>query len=258
MDFRFQLPKPATGPLVELTAAETEKLLLKKVVEAGENPKPALWDLAQFYKLNKQHEKALECLRQLIALLPGPEEKASCIFTMGQAMEQVSDYPAAILYYKEALTLEPASTFTWYFIHNNLGFSLNSLQRFDEGEQYCREAIKIDPNRPNGYKNLGLALIGQGRHREAASSFVLATQANSADARAFHLLVELLQQHPELAYEFQDAVDMCRKAIEVATKKSDELQPVIYRGWKKQVFLLKMKIQSFFRRLRGNSESPKG
>ena len=144
LDFRFQVPQPPGGPLVELSAAEAEKMLLKRLDEAGADKKAALWELAQFYKLQKRHDQALERLRQLIQLLPGPEDKANCIFTMGQAEENAGDYTAAVRYYKEALALEPASTFVWYFIHNTLGFSLNTLGRFAEGEDYCRKSIQID------------------------------------------------------------------------------------------------------------------
>ncbi len=247
LDFRFQIPKPPKGPLVELSNEEAEKLLLKNLDSAAD-PKPALWQLAQFYKLSKQHEKALARLRQLMQLLPDVEQKAECILTMGQAMEQVGDYPAAVRYYKEALALEPTHTFTWYFINNNLGFSLNTLGQFAEGESYCRKALEIAPARPNAHKNLGIALAGQGQYREAARSFIAATQANAADARAFRLLQELLKQHPELEFEFQDAVDCCQKAVELASQKVAELKPVVHRGWRKQLILLRAKLRSFAQR----------
>lgn len=249
LDFRFELPQPPAGPLVALSNREVEKILLGKLKEAGAERTNALWDLAQFYKLSRQHEKALECLRELMQLLPDPEDKARCIFTMGQAMEQVGDYPAAVRYYKEAFALEPTGTFTWYFINNNLGFSLNTLGHFAEGEAYCRKAIEIDPSRPNGHKNLGIALAAQGQYREAAQSFLNATRVNASDPRAFHLLVDLLKQHPELEYEFQDDVACCRLAVDAVAKKLEEHKPVILRGWRKQWLLLRMKLRLGFSRL---------
>jgi tetratricopeptide (TPR) repeat protein len=250
LDFRFEVPRPPAGPLVELSAAEAEKMLLKKLAESGEDRTEALWQLAHFYKLAKQHEKALERLRELMQRLPDPEKKAECVLTMGQAMEQIGDYVAAVRYYKEALALEPTHTFTWYFINNNLGFSLNTLGQFADGETYCRKALEVDPKRPNAHKNLGIALAGQGQYREAANCFVAATQANAVDGRAFRLLQDLLKQHPELEYEFGDAVEMCEKAVEMAAKKANELRPVVHRGWKKQVILLRAKLASFGKRLR--------
>ena len=75
-------------------------------------------------------------------------------------------------FYRQALSMEPTSSLLWYFIHNNLGFSLNQLGRFEEGETCCRRAIGINAQRSNGHKNLGLSLQGQGRYREAAESLL--------------------------------------------------------------------------------------
>jgi tetratricopeptide (TPR) repeat protein len=237
--FRYSLPQPPAGPVIEVSAAEAEKLLLRKL-DAKTNPIPVLWELAQLHKNAGHHEKALEYLRRLMELLPNVEEKANCVFTMGQAMENVGDYPAAVRYYREALSLEPTNTFVWYFINNNLGFSLNTLGQFADGEVYCRKAIEIDVNRPNGHKNLGISLEGQGRYAEAARCFVAATQVNAADPRAFQLLEKLLQGHPELQYEFQSDADCCREAIRIAHQKALSLRPTVRRGLRKRLVLIRL------------------
>jgi tetratricopeptide (TPR) repeat protein len=211
MDFRFSVPSGVQGSLVQLSNDEAEQLLIQKLKEDTDDPIPALWQLAHFYKLTKQHEKALERLRQLMALLPDPEKKAACVLTMGQAMEQVEDYPAAVRYYKEALALEPTETFTWYFINNNLGFSLNASGQFADGEIYCRRAMDIDSTRPNAFKNLGMALVGQGKYHDAAEYYVRATQVNASDPRALGLLENLLKEHPELGYDFNDSWRSARR-----------------------------------------------
>src|SRR4029450_7194367 len=82
LDFRFEVPAPPSGPVIELSAEETGKLLLRKLAETKDTPVPALWQLAHFYKVAKQHEKALERLRQLMQLLPDAEQKAECVLTM--------------------------------------------------------------------------------------------------------------------------------------------------------------------------------
>ena len=46
------------------------------------------------------------------------------------------------------------------------------LGHFAEGEKFCRAAIEINPSRPNGHKNLGIALAGQGQYREAAGALL--------------------------------------------------------------------------------------
>ncbi len=244
MQFQFKLPTQPQGPVIELSVEEAEKTLLKKVEAEKDQPLDALWELARFYQQTGQFDKGLRCLRRILAQIPDAERKAGCVLGFGQMMESIGDYKAAVAYYKEALTLEPVQTATWYFINNNLGFSLNQLGEFSEGEKYCRKAIQTDPNRPNALKNLGLALLGQGDFRNAANCFVTATQVNAADPRSLRHLEELVQQHPELEFEFQEKIEFCHKAVEAVSRKAQERKPVVYRGWRKYLFLLRAKIRS--------------
>ncbi|MDB6035521.1 MAG: peptidase and chymotrypsin/Hap [Verrucomicrobiales bacterium] len=223
-EFRYSAPSP--GPKQELVSAEeTERLLLKRLKDETAAPHDALWELAKFYSHTKQHEKALDCLRRIMASLPDAERKAACVLAMGQTMEQVADYPAAIRYYREAFALEPTNTRTWYLIHNNLGFSLNTLGQFSEGERLCRIAVQIDPDRPNAYKNLGISLEGQGRYEAAAEYFVQGTKADASDARSYHLLLKLLNEHPELSHRFSAEAECCRKAVEFAAAERQKSKP---------------------------------
>jgi tetratricopeptide (TPR) repeat protein len=246
--FRFALPRPPEDPLVEMSSREMETALLKRLEDEKCQPTEALWQLARFYQQSKQPEKGLACLRQVLTHLPDVERKSYCILAMGQMMEAGHDYEAAVRYYKEAFALEPVQTDVWYFINNNLGFSLNALGRFAEGEKYCRKALEVDPNRPNAHKNLGIALAGQDDFSGAARCFVAATQANAADPRAFLLLQNLLRDHSELEFEFREAAESCRKAVEAVAQKAQQMKPVVYRGWKKQVILLRAKLRSLARR----------
>jgi len=249
-DFSFSIPQPPTGPVVALSAEEAENMLLQRLEKSKSDPTDALRQLAMFYVRSGQHDKALARFRQLLERLANLEDKAACVLNMGATMESVGDFEGAVRYYKEASALEPAQTSTWYLIHNNLGFSLNKLGRFAEGEAYCREAIKIDANRHNAFKNLGISLVGQGEHREAARCFVTATQVDAADDRAFHLLEDLIAQHPELEYEFQDAIASCHEVIEYVKTQNPNIEPVVYRGWRKRVTLLRWKLASVFRRFK--------
>jgi tetratricopeptide (TPR) repeat protein len=220
LNFRFSIPQQPAGPWIEVSAQEAEKILLKRLEEQRDNPADAMWQVARFYSQCNQHEKALDYLRQVLAVHPDLESKANCVLGMGQTMEQVGDYVAAVRYYREALALEPVRTATWYFINNNLGFSLNMLSQFAEGEPFCRRAIEVDPNRPNAHKNLGIALAGQGRSREAVRCFVTATQVNAADARSLRLLEDLLRKHPEIQAEFQAELECCRAAVKLVAEET--------------------------------------
>jgi tetratricopeptide (TPR) repeat protein len=246
--FQFTLSRPPEGGVVELSSAEFEKLLLKRLEEEKNNPIDALWQLARFYQQAKQGEKALDYLRKVLQRQPDVESKATSVLAMGQTMEAIGDYPAAVRFYKEAFALEPVHTTTWYFINNNLGFSLNTLGDFTEGEKYCRKALEIDPIRPNAHKNLGIALTGHGQYREAAECFVNATRVNAADARALGLLKNLVRDHPELQFEFEPQIARCDKAVEAVAEKAEEMKPVVHRGWKKQLFLLRLGLRQLTQR----------
>jgi tetratricopeptide (TPR) repeat protein len=245
-EFQYSVRSPPTeGPLVELSLDETEQFLLKNLRAATGDRRDALWQLARFYSHTKRPDQALDYLRQVMALPGDTDHTAACILAMGQSMEQVGDFPAAIRYYREAFALEPLNTSVWYLINNNLGFSLNTLGQFVEGESYCRAAINIDPRRPNAFKNLGIALRGQGRLAEAGQCFIQSTQANASDTRSLALLEELLARHPELG--LLDELAQCRQAVDIARRHGDALQPVIHRGFRKHLVLLRERIKRWFK-----------
>ena len=165
-----------------------ERRLLERLEAATENPTQAMWELAQFYKQDNRLDRASEVFNDLLGRVVDLEIKAQIIFSLGQTAEKSNDFELAVRFYREALAMEPCDSFTWYYIHNNLG----------------------------------LALAGQGCHREAAESFIAATQANAADPRSLRHLESLLTEHPELEFDFADARDACRKAVAVAKEAIEQ------------------------------------
>jgi tetratricopeptide (TPR) repeat protein len=247
--FRYSKTDQPEGPLVELSAAEMERRLLAQLDALNSDKADGLWQLARFYAGTKQRDKAMEYLRQIMALQSDPENKAATSLAMGQTAEHVHDYESAIRFYKEAFAMEPTATGTWYFIHNNLGYCLNTLGRFAEGEAYCRKAVEIDGQRHNAFKNLGIALEAQGQFTDAARCFVTATKVNASDRRAYDLLENLLTGHPELLVEFDTDAEVCRKAVEFAANERARAAPVVQRGWRKQLILLRLKLKDWFKKL---------
>ena len=217
MSAKPNTPQPSTpsGP-AEPDFAQMERMLKAQLDQADKNPRDVLWQLARLYQATKRPDQALQCLRRILASESDLEVKASCVLALGQTMEQCNDFPSAIRFYREAMAMEPIRNDTWYFIHNNLGYSYNQVGRFDEGERCCRSAIQINPSRPNGHKNLGIALAAQGKYREAAMSYITGTFNHAGDARSFELLQELFKEHPELAFEFQSHFDRCEKSVTFA------------------------------------------
>lgn len=196
-----------------LTFAEAERALLQQLEELPERRGLTLQRLAQLYRRAGRHDQAIARLRELFAMPLDLEFKAAFALAMGGHAESDGDYLGAVGYYEETLKLKPADPAAAYFANNNLGFSLNQLGRFQDGEFYCRVAIPILPERPNAHKNLGLALAGQKRWREAAACYVEATRICPTDPRSCTHLEELLLGYPELVAEFGEAAKECRRAV---------------------------------------------
>ncbi len=137
-------------------------------------------------------------LRHFLSTNASPQDKAHACLSSGQKMEQIRDFDSAVTCYSLAFGLEPQANDVWYFIHNNLGYSLNQLGKRDEAEVYCRQAIQINPERHNAFKNLGAALEGQGQYVEAAHHFAQAVVLQPEDTRAFEHLETLMEAHPGL------------------------------------------------------------
>lgn len=214
MSFRF--PICPVHPGGDRPIAEVEQELLETVQHKEAELAEALWEVAWFYSNVGRPSDALELMKRASGMAGDPEKKAACLLALGQLMEQLQDFPSAMAFYSQAFSLEPACTGTWYLINNNLGFCLNTLGRHEDAEAYCRAAIGIDPNRHNGYKNLGISLEGRRDFRRAAEAYLAAVQANAADDRALGHLESLYHAHPQVAIEvpeFEAKLARCREAV---------------------------------------------
>jgi tetratricopeptide (TPR) repeat protein len=189
---------------------------LPDLEKVGDGNEAALQGLAYYYGQTGRQQMALKYLERLVANTDDLEKRAGYYLNMGGNMEGLENYKAAIYFYSQAFSLEPEDTLTWYLINNNLGYCLNQFGRFAEAEVYCRSAIKIDPERHNAYKNMGVSLAGQGQCAEAARNYIKALRANAADPRALKLLEQLFTEHPEIAGEIPDIdaqIQKCQEAV---------------------------------------------
>ena len=147
-------------------------------------------------------------------------EKAYCLLCMGQFKERAGDFRGALKAYLSAMELPSEGNDDWYFLNNNIGYCLNWFGRYAEAIPYCLAAIAINPKRHNAYKNLGLALQGQGEFSKAAHAYIVATQICPRDGRALNLLEELVSQEKERILDIGDVIaemKKCRELVERAT-----------------------------------------
>jgi tetratricopeptide (TPR) repeat protein len=224
LEFVFTVRRRPDGVL---DPAEAERMILADLEQGRSTRKQALWNLAVLHDRTDRHDQALDYIKKLALIADGPEEQAASYLALGQLHERVQDYVGAASYYRGALETKPGEkTPTWYWIHNNLGYCLIQIGQFKEAETYLKAALEIDPHRPNAFKNVGLALVGQGEYAKAIEHFVRATQVNASDARSLKHFEEVVEAHPELlvaAPDLQQQLDACRKAVEYAA--SHQLDP---------------------------------
>ena len=209
---------PTLGGLgnATITAERLETAWLRELAASNGTSKQALWGLARLYGETGRRDDALACVERLARLSTRPDEVASCHLAQGQLSEQAYDYKSAVRHYRAGLALGQQQAPTWYWIHNNLGYSLVQLGQYHEAAAYLHVAVAVDPTRPNAFKNLGLAMLGINENVRAAEWFVIANRANPGDRRSLMHLERLVASHPELTAQIptlQGELDACRRGL---------------------------------------------
>lgn len=150
-EFRFTVPPIPEGEA--LTFAEMEEHFLKQLEAKDGKCEQSLMNLALIYSQSQRIDESVRCTQKLLELSDDPERHAGYYLSLGADMEEIRNYKGAVRFYRQALALEPGRAEVWYWIHNNLGYSLNQLQAYDDAMPYLRRAIEIDPQKPNAYKS---------------------------------------------------------------------------------------------------------
>ena len=198
--------KLATIEVSETTnpdSPDTEKLLLARLHSSATNDDYFRWMLfvVGFYRGINKIDSAVRLLEDFIKISKDVEQAAHCYLALGQIATDEQRHEPALSYFIAALALAPKKRKVLYVLHNNIGYCLNSLGRFTDGERHCREAIAVDWTRASGYRNLGLSLNGQKDIIGASWALVEAVKADEADNRARVLLEKLLALHPVLGIQ---------------------------------------------------------
>jgi len=225
LKFRYVLPTFPVGR--PITGEEYEAILKERLAVSQGTDLDSLYRLSSLYARTGRIELAKECVRSLLASNQAPGGTATHYLQLGQLGEKIGDFELAAKHYRHGLEAGPVEQGVRYFLRNNLGFSLNQLGRFAEAMPLLREAIQVDPEQPNAYKNLGLCLWGLERHVEAALCFIDATRVNAADARSLNHLEDLSGEHPEIACsipDFDTLLTACRAAVAEAARHWQDLE----------------------------------
>lgn len=210
------------GELVSIQDTDKVTAIFLKTVDL-DKAVGILWHLAAECQKAGNYRSCCEYIEKILPLLDAPDRKAECLLRMGIAMEHARDYEGAYRAYSRACELPQEANDTWYFLNNNCGYCLNQIGRHREAEKFCRAAVEIDRERHNGYKNLGVALAGQGRCAEAAKEYIRATRLCPSDPRALALLDDLFAGNREAVDEipnFRKLLIECHELVRCAKGES--------------------------------------
>jgi len=201
---------------------DTEKMLLQRLESTRNEEEYFRWLLftVGYYRGVQNPEAAKELLRRFLATSNNPEYRVQCQLGLGQIATDEQQLDIAITHFVAALALQPANTKIQYILHNNLGYCLNMVGRYDEGERHCRTALDLNWTRPSAYRNLGVSFHGQGKLTSAAWALLEAMKMDASDDRARTLLNKLASDHPSLALQcpwLMDGLDPTGKTLKQET-----------------------------------------
>lgn len=181
-------------------AHHTEKMLLERLQKSATPDEYFRWLLfvVGYYRGMDRLNAAKALLQRFVASSENKEHRVHCFLALGQIATDEKELESAVKQFSAALELAPAAAKVKYVLHNNLGYCLNALGRYGDGERHCRKALEIDWVRASAYRNLGLSFQGQSNLIGAAWALAEAAKADPADDRARAIMTKLLADNPAL------------------------------------------------------------
>ena len=180
MDFQIKVPPPSAPGRFPFAGTPIEISQLEDLQKQHTSLVGALIELIIAYGLDNRHDLADPLIDRLILMDANAQESALHLLQLGALMEKLDVYESALAFYARAQPLAREENDTWYFLNNNLGYCLNVFKRHAEAEPLCREAIRINPDRHNAFKNLAISQEGQDQYISAVENYILAVEKNPA------------------------------------------------------------------------------
>jgi tetratricopeptide (TPR) repeat protein len=115
--------------------------------------------LAELYWREGRREQALRAVRSLAQRIPD----AYFVDHVGMAYEEVDLTGLAMLFYQEAVRLDPQLPSA----HYNLGRAYLEAGDLERGIAQVQEALRLHPDFAEAHQALGMAFMEQGRHSDA-------------------------------------------------------------------------------------------
>ncbi len=174
--------------------------LYRQAIAQSKDSPQAYLSLASLYRQQKQHDNALQILRDAQARFP---EDARVQAELGYALVAANKTAEALPLLEKALAHTPEDP----ALFNARGVALDLLERHTEAQASYRKGLSIAPASPALQNNLALSLILDKRYEEAISLLQGLVSSRSA--------TPTIRQNLALAYGLKgDSV----KALEYASK----------------------------------------
>jgi TonB family protein len=97
----------------------------------------------------------------------GPESPAQALYVAARRAGNNRDYSICAQLLEEAVAKDPNHQFAWGY----LGWTYNTLGKYERAEFALRKAIALNPSDSAAYNNLGQALAGQKKYQEAIPQY---------------------------------------------------------------------------------------
>jgi tetratricopeptide (TPR) repeat protein len=205
----------------------------KKAVELQPNLYRVHKGMGIYYARHGRFQEALECFEKAIHFQPSyeevtknpemisrlPSDYAEPFFYSAVALTNLGRFDEAILMYKKGLRITPNNPVAYC----NLGAILASHDRENEAIPYFEKALDLQPANANIHCNLGKALTSCGRYLEAATHYREALKIDPKYGLAYNSLAMLLSScQDDSIRNGQQAVVLAQQAIQLA----NSLEPV--------------------------------
>jgi tetratricopeptide (TPR) repeat protein len=206
---RKSVLKLATDTVTTISPEEKEKLVVdaERRPDQKRSPEDYLVLATEAWR-GKEYDNALKFAFTGLSLKPDDTRvKATLIYRIGTAYNDLKIPDLAIKYYKDAMGEDPI--FTWP--HNGLGNLYSSQNRYAEAEEEYKKAIELDPEYATPHNGLGNLYSDQNRYAEAEEEFKKAIEINPEDATVHNNLgVFYIKQE-----RYAEAEEEFKKAIEI-------------------------------------------
>jgi tetratricopeptide (TPR) repeat protein len=133
--------------------------------------------------------------------------EAQRLFRMAYARQLEGDIERALVLYEKSIRLHATAE-----AHAYLGWAKSTRGQIGDAIDHCVEAIRLDPDFPNAWNDIGAYLIEQGRADDALFFLKRATRMKSHPSRCFphynlHRAYLALGDRPRAITEVQAALE---------------------------------------------------